>query len=161
MKTDFNTKYNITDKNTARIFSFFVIETPVSNVSYRAITFKERNIDMKKLTSCIKKEIIGFKDNWKTCKKQEVITISDNYTNMKDKVPIEYAIHTKSRDGKTESLYYAIRCALAHGSFDIFKYRNVKYYYLENRDKNIIKAKIVLKEESLLKLIKLVENRGN
>ena len=54
IKMEFNTRYNIKDKDTSKIFTFFVIETPVSNVSYRSITFKERNINMSKLTHDIK-----------------------------------------------------------------------------------------------------------
>lgn len=162
IKMEFNTRYNIKDKNTAKIFTFFVIETPVSNVSYRSVTFKDRNINMSKLTHDIKNEIEDFKSSWVLCKKYEVVTLHDKINSgCNSDISKEYAIHTKSRDGKTESLYYAIRCALAHGSFDIHKHKGVKYYYLENRDKNIIKAKILIKEESLLKLIELIENRGN
>lgn len=162
IKMEFNTRYNIKDKDTSKIFTFFVIETPVSNVSYRSVTFKERNINMSKLTHDIKNEIEDFKNNWIMCKKHEVVSLHNKMnSNFETNIPEEYAIHTKSRDGKTESLYYAIRCALAHGSFDIHKHKGVRYYYLENRDKNIVKAKIVIKEESLLKLIELVENRGN
>ena len=63
IKMEFNTRYNIKDKNIAKIFTFFVIETPVSNVSYRSVTFKERNINMSKLTHDIKNEIEDFKNN--------------------------------------------------------------------------------------------------
>ena len=62
IKMEFNTRYNIKDKNIAKIFTFFVIETPVSNVSYRSVTFKERNINMSKLTHDIKNEIEDFKN---------------------------------------------------------------------------------------------------
>lgn len=159
MKTDFKSRFNLRDKNLAKIFTFFVIETPVSNVSFRCVSFKERNISMIRLTGSIKHEITDLKHNWIACKKQEVESKHEQVnSHLKDNSMSEYAVHTKSRDSKTESLYYAIRCAFAHGSFDIVKRRNNKYYYLENRDKGIIKAKILLKEESLLKLIELVEN---
>ena len=61
MKMHFKTKFSMKDKNLAKIFTFFVVETPVSNISYRSVTFKERNINMKRLTHDIKNEIEGFK----------------------------------------------------------------------------------------------------
>lgn len=35
----FNSKFNLTDKNFARIYRFFVIETPVEGISHRGISF--------------------------------------------------------------------------------------------------------------------------
>ena len=54
-------------------------------------------------------------------------------------------------------MFYAIRCAFAHGSFAIHKYKNQTYYVLENKDNGVLKARMVLKEETLIKWIEIVE----
>lgn len=78
----------------------------------------------------------------------------------------EIAVHTindRHCSGKTDSLFYAIRCALAHGSFCIHKYREKnknreKYYLLENNDKGKLKARLIIKEDTLIKWIEIVES---
>lgn len=54
-------------------------------------------------------------------------------------------------------MFYAIRCAFAHGSFAIHKYKKQNYYVLENKDNGALKARMILKEDTLLKWIEIVE----
>lgn len=42
--------------------------------------------------------------------------------------------------------------------FDIHKYKKQTYYILENRDKGKLKARMILKEETLIKWINMVES---
>lgn len=160
-KWNFKKDYSFKDKNFSRIYRFYVIETPVSGTSYRGKTFKERKCNMKKLNSLMKKETIFLKENWhvlaikeieKFCKEIGLLDVV--------KYDSEIVIHSKNDKlctGNTDSLYYAIRCSFAHGSFDIRKYNSEKYYILENKDGGKIKARLILKETTLLKWIDLVE----
>lgn len=69
-------------------------------------------------------------------------------------------IHTENHKlctSKTDSLFYAIRCAFAYGSFAIHEYKNHTYYVLENNDSGTLKARMVLKEDTLIKWIELIE----
>lgn len=63
---------------------------------------------------------------------------------------------------KLKGLFYCIRCAFAHGDFNIRKYGNKRFYQLQNTvtDKGIekIKGRILLEEEMLLKMIQIIEN---
>lgn len=69
----------------------------------------------------------------------------------------ELAIHIKNKDSKSESLFYAIRCAFAHGLFNINSKNGEHYYILENRDREKLKARLILREETLLQWIKVVD----
>ena len=61
-------------------------------------------------------------------------------------------------DEKTviQSLFSAIRNALAHGSFNVKIYKGVRVYFLSNYNK-YLKAEIVLQENTLLKWIDIVK----
>ena len=56
---------------------------------------------------------------------------------------------------ETEAIYYYIRNALAHGSFEFVSQRNdvEAYYLLESKQKNTVKAQMRLKESTMLKLV--------
>lgn len=73
-------------------------------------------------------------------------------------MPTEIAIHTARNNSNTVGLFYAIRCALAHGAFSIHTCAGEKYYFLENKDKEVFKGRIVIKEESLISIIDTVES---
>jgi hypothetical protein len=168
IKWEFNTKYNFTDKKFNSIFDFFVIKCPVENVSERGITFKDRNIDLKKLNSKIKKINNNFAKNWEVMETGKVdvqLFLEEKQLFKSVDKPYEFAYHTKTEKRyKTESLFYSIRCALAHGSFATHKYNGEKYYFFENKyksknkdkDKDKLKARICLKETTLLKIIDIV-----
>lgn len=103
-----------------------------------------------------------MKDNWleTTIKEIEQICVEHG---MDDKVDFstELAIHTISNkhcSGKSDSLFYAIRCAFAHGSFDIHTFENDTCYILDNRDSGVLKTQMILKESTLLKWIEVVES---
>jgi len=154
----FNSKYSFNDQKFAEIFDFYVLRTPISNISKRGISFKERSIDVGVLVRILKKESICLQKNWHQVKAQELERICYENNILENVKEIkEIAIHTASRENKTASLFYAIRCAFAHGSFSIHTYNKEKYYFLENRDKNKLKARMILKEDTLLAWDNLVE----
>lgn len=158
----FDSKYSFSDKNFSRIYSFFVIETPVENVSKRGITFGQRKIDMKKLNNKIKKISNDLNKKWILLNKGKNIFDELNRLNNLDGLDLskEFAIHSNNKKTKTKSFFYTIRCAFAHGAFGICKHKKDKYYLLENVHNNKLKGRILIKEKTLLEIIEYCENIG-
>ena len=161
IKWIFDGNYSFKDEEFARIYRFYVIETPVSGVSARAKSFKFRQINMNSLNASLRRETPFLKDKWFVKSAKEVEgSCKDNGIDENVRFANEIVIHTENRKlctGKTDSMFYAIRCAFAHGSFAIHKYKNQTYYVLENKDSGVLKARMVLKEETLIKWIEIVE----
>lgn len=122
---------------------------------------------MISLNAAMKRATPFLKDYWFDMKKRDIPQCcKENRIYEKASLSQEIAIHTvndKHCSGKTDSLFYAIRCAFAHGSFAIHYYKrknfeSEKYYLLENCDNNDLKARMILREESLLRWIDAVES---
>lgn len=160
IKWNFNGKYSFFDKNFTRIYRFFVIETPVEGISQRGISFKQRKWNLNSLNAALKRTTEFLKNGWFVCTAKEAekqIHVHGIYDNVK--MPMEIAVHTTRNDSNTVGLFYAIRCALAHGAFSIHNCNGEKYYFLENRDIKVIKGRIVIKESSLISIIDTVESK--
>ena len=161
VKWKFDGNYSFKDERFARIYRFYVIETPVSGVSARAKTFKYRQINMNSLNAALRRESPFLKSNWivkpirdieEVCREKRI----DKTVRFADEIVI-HTENSKLCTGKTDSMFYAIRCALAHGSFSVHEYKSHKYYILENKDNGELKARMVLKEDTLIKWIDLIE----
>ena len=161
VKWKFDGNYSFKDERFARIYRFYVIETPVSGVSARAKTFKYRQINMSSLNAALRRESPFLKSNWivkpirdieEVCREKRI----DKTVRFADEIVI-HTENSKLCTGKTDSMFYAIRCAFAHGSFSVHEYKSHKYYILENKDNGVIKARMVLKEDTLIKWIDLIE----
>lgn len=157
IKWDFKSSYSFSNKNFSKIYDFFVIKSPIDGVSVRGISFKNRNINLIELCAYIKRESKSLKEKWEMVTKKQIVDKLNEYNiysgieNMD-----EIAIHTKNTKynlEKTESFFYCIRCSFAHGSFSIHRYKKEKYYILENKDYNEIKGRIIIKENTLLKIV--------
>lgn len=78
---------------------------------------------------------------------------------------IELAICSKVEDSIYMTIFYHIRCALAHGRFMITRRNGENFFAFENgvtKDKRFyVKAWIVLKEATLLEWIKIIERGPN
>lgn len=139
-----------------KVIEFYLFMTPVDKTSVRGKTFKQLGWNKKKLTPLLKKEIGFLSSNW------IVTTVKDIEMRIKNKGQFynvkfeEMAIHTNNKNSNIDSFFYAIRCAIAHGSFSIRKHDNIIYYILENKDKGKIKSRMVIKEETLLDIINIV-----
>lgn len=156
----FDSSYSFANKNFAKIFSFFVIETPVENISRRGISFEERNLDLKKLINKIKNISNDLKKNWFISKASEIESKLNEF-GILDYLQFskEIAIYVDSKSSKVKSFFYIIRCAFAHGSFNICKYNKENYYLFENKYKNRIKGRIIIKESTLLKIVDYCNNK--
>lgn len=155
-------KININYENEFnKIIRFFVIETPLKKVSSRGISLKERKISsFNEINRKIKEISNPFYSLWEMLEENESIDeklAMNEISNHMDH-PLEYAFHKKQKNMlKTESLFYCIRCALAHGSFCIHIFDNEKYYYFENihedRNKVFLNGRMIIKENTLLSII--------
>ncbi len=162
------------DKNFCEIFYNLVIKCPSvevkrenkitvrKKVSKRGKSFYEKGITKKLLFTlnfAIKRI---FKSN------QTYIKIDNAEKNVNDERQrliktsnlsdpyFEFIIfkpHSNMSD--TDTIYYYIRNAIAHGSFSIIvENNNRKIYLLHNENKGVVKAAMRLRESTLLKLIK-------
>lgn len=157
IKWEFKNKYSFSNKNFSKIYDFFVIKSPISGVSVRGISFKDRNINLINLCAYIKRESVSLKNKWEIVTKKQMIEKLKEYDIYSDiKELEEIAIHTKNSKynlEKTESFFYCIRCSFAHGAFSVHTFNKNKYYILENKDNGENKGRIVIKESTLLKII--------
>lgn len=156
----------IYDKNLIDIFDFYVIKTPVQNVSFRGISFKDRGIKKSDIVlNKIKNISPTLYSNFYWLEKtnddiEEMCRMNGIFDHLDS--PNEYVVYRKNNNlGKTESFFYCIRCALAHGSFCIHEFNEEKYYFLENLFKEkgkknmTLNARMVIKESTLLRIIDL------
>ncbi len=160
VKWNFVSKYSFSDCEFAKIYKFYVIETPVKGVSNRGRSFIDRKINMTELNNRLKKETPFLKDMWKVVAQKDIEKVCEQFGILGETTcENEIVIHTKNEkhcSGNTDSLFYAIRCAFAHGAYNIHKYKNKVYYALENKDGNTLKGRMIISEVTLLKWIRLV-----
>ena len=73
-------------------------------------------------------------------------------------------VHKKYNLNQIESIFYHIRNSFAHGRFQIYSYKDELYYVFESGiikksiDKIELKARMVIKEKTLLKWIEILNN---
>lgn len=63
--------------------------------------------------------------------------------------------HKRTDMPDTEAIFYYIRNAFAHGSFEVKSNGKIKIYLLESRKNDIIKAQMRLREKTLLEYAKI------
>lgn len=158
-----NNNYSFDDRNFCKIFDFFVLKTLVENVSYKGVSFKKRNFkDAKEVLNGMKRlfpdlflcfEYINKNDD--IIEKLKMNGIFENI-----KLPSEFSIfRLHGQLNVTNSFFYYIRCAFAHGSFCIHEFNNIKYYYFENMHREkwkhnpTLNARMIIKENTLLGII--------
>ena len=150
----------LTSRKFHRILDFYLFHCPVDGTSARATTFEQQGWKGT-LFSTLKREMLArasasLKSNYYPCTKAEleekyVVVESLNSTD-------EYCVFLKHDSNRVmESLYSAIRNALAHGSFLMKKRRGTNMYFFANYD-GYLKAVIQLKEETLLNWISLFQS---
>ena len=156
--------------NFLKIIDFYLFKCPVQfhtdiKVSARGETFESRGITEWRLTSLLREVKSTFaKETFIAVKSSSPISVEQYIDSMQQKTSfndahfefVVFNVDTKLK--QTKSLFYAIRNAFAHGSFSVCNIGNSKkVYYLENKKKGLIKARMRLKEETLINWINLVE----
>ena len=162
IRWNFDSRYSFSNDNFAKIYRFFVIETPVEGVSQRGKSFEQRGWNLKSLNAAIKRSTSFLKSEWYVCTVKEIENKMREYGIFNSvKLPREFAIHTAHNNSNTEGLFYAIRCAFAHGAFSLHTCSGERYYFFENKDRDKYKGRIVIKESSLISIIDTVESEIN
>ena len=153
----FKNKLNI-DERMKKIIQFYLFNTPVEGISARGSTFKELGWNKKRLTPLLKKEIDFLSSNWKITTVKEIKAKLKTLGQLEKVKFEEMAIHINNKNSNIDSFFYAVRCAIAHGSFSVRKHKGQAFYVLENKDKGKLKARIVIKESTLIYIMKIVSN---
>lgn len=129
---------------------------PVSN---RNNSFRERKIEktlLATLLSCIK---ALFDDNSFRIIKKNAICVSelvnDIQRSSKDAYKELFVCMENTNMSDAETVFYYIRNAFAHGSFEVVCEKGKRIYILESKKEEMIKARMRLTEETLLEICKL------
>jgi len=166
-------KYSRTvDDKTRSLLIEFILNCPSSikkgnkcyPVSARKCSFKQRGIHdslLRTILAQIKKELPNRKCYVKVRSGESVenaIKQINNECNLSD-TEHEYIILTEHHAmSEAESVYYYIRNAFAHGSFNVgISKDNSRIYSLESRKENVIKSRMLLKETTLEAYITLMK----
>lgn len=153
-------KINLKNKNFQNILNFYLFHCPTPGKSVRAKTFEQLGWKGSHQFAQLRRSLLkvatkNLKNNYHPCKKDELGVEYKKVSNTAP--PEEYCIFLKhDKDTVMQSLFSAIRNALAHGSFNIKSCKKVRVYSFVNFDE-YKKAEIVLNENTLLEWIKIVE----
>lgn len=156
----FNEDIKLTSPNFQKILMFYLFGCPVEGTSVRADTFAERGwrsdcyATLK--SHMLQRATPDLKKRYYPCKKDD---LEKNFSRMEGLPETEeFCVFLKRDENKVmDSLYGAIRNALAHGSFTRKKVKNKIVYFFANYD-GYLKAQIRLRESTLLEWIKLVNS---
>ena len=165
----FESKNVYSNKNFQRILDFYLFNCPVENTSVRSKTFNEYGWETKHF-SVLSKKLRNASDSKIRFHRVPVNSIYDALlsTNQLTKINFdEETVIYHDSSNSMDTLFSAIRNAFAHGSYQLKTYNKTRYYCFENRqtgNKNYfdkeIRARIVLKESTLLNWIQIIES-GN
>lgn len=157
----FDTPKNISDKKLQQIINFYLLNCPVPGKSVRGKKFSDYGFSKSPPFSKLKAAMLAsasasLSKNYYPCRKEELEGKFDLVENVAP--PDEYCVFLKRDESRVmDSLFSAIRNAFAHGSYNVKLYGDVRIYFLNNYYK-YEKARIVLREKTLLAWIKLVES---
>ena len=144
------------DRNVQKVLQFYLFESPVPGTSRAGKCFSE----------------LGWKGSYFSTLKAQLLHLADDsfayIPCIKDELPEalaarppakaqqEYTVFLKHDERRViESLFRAIRNSIAHGSFSRYTRNKCVYYYFENED-GYVKARINVKEKTLLEWAKAV-----
>lgn len=156
----FDKEIKLSNKNLQKILDFYLFSCPTPETSRRTKTFEQLGWKGTKQFAQLKSCLISaasnsLQANYYPCKKDE---LEEKFAVVSNVHPVdEYCVFLKN-DEKTvlQSLFSAIRNALAHGSFSVQTYKKVRVYFFANYH-NYLKAEIVLQEKTLLEWINILQ----
>ena len=157
------------DNNFQKIFEFYILNVPNSNVSNKSIDITkiwgEKVWKNMKLRAELMK-VGDFKENINYFKAQRLNEMNNIAAKAHlDKIPalkkLKNNIIFYNQKNEFISIFFYIICAFAHGRFTIKEVNNEKFYILETGNKGkkqeiIVKARMIIKEETLLKWIDII-----
>lgn len=164
-----HTKLPYSNKNFLRILDFYLFHCPVTTkstikkeavykkVSQRAITFEEKGWVGGRLTA-LHNEMLKHIEHKDVNSAEEVASAWEELerTSTNRDFYCDRVVYCNTI-GKTKSLYYTIRNAFAHGSFEILNVKGKYIYFFETEKNGEMRSKIRLKEKTLLSWLTLFE----
>ena len=159
-KGKFDASIPLASRNFQKILSFYLFGCPVEGTSVRADTFAQRgwkgNLFSTLKSNMLKCATPALKTRYCPCLKDELEEAFFRMEALDESE--EYCVFLKRDHAKVmESLFSAIRNALAHGSFTRKKRNKTYIYFFANYD-GYLKAEIRLQEDTLLNWIKIVNS---
>lgn len=165
-----SSKIPYNDKNFQKIIDFYLFRCPVAtdgkkdkkpikkNVSKRAVTFEDKHWKGNQLTALLRimKKDIVFEEVSSSDKVKSSSEKIEQESNQSD--PYFEMVVYYPTIGNTKSVFYSIRNAFAHGSFSVVNTQKNTVYCLETEKDGKLRARIRLKEKTLLHWIELFEN---
>lgn len=163
----------IFDENTSKIFNFYVICSPCENTSSSGVSLEERGwkkeslygyeqlkkylYDSARLENGVNYSVARKKENMSD--RQKAIGLDNRF--YKEIVCNKILFYNSSSRKDLLQLLYYIRCSMAHGCFEIVYSGTGRYYIMESikkeREKNIVKAQMVISEDTLLEWIDIIK----
>lgn len=144
------------DRSVQKILQFYLFESPVPGTSRAGKCFSELGW-RGSYFSTLKAQLLRLADDsfaYIPCKKDELPEALATMPPAKARQ--EYAVFLKHDERRViESLFRAIRNSIAHGSFSRYTLNKCTYYFFENED-GYVKARINVKEQTLLEWAKAV-----
>ena len=168
-KTVYSKTYNdslkLTNRNFQAILDFYLFQCPTPGKSKRARVFSKLGWSGQKQFSQLKKKLLAsatssLNNNYHPCKRDD---LPAGFEKVEKVHPVdEYCVFLKTDEKSVmQSLFSAIRNALAHGSFSVQQFKSdgktYRIYFFSNF-KDYLKAEIVLQEETLLNWIEIVKS---
>lgn len=153
-----------------RIMDFYVTFCicPEYATQGRTLSFYKWKEKPWKTYSYLKRKL-DYKDNVAICKTRKAVPwkeLKSNFSEVSDSQMAwyesleEFAFFTNVETSEFMSLFYHIRCALAHGRFAIMTRGNNRYYVMENGVPRgnlfYVKARCCIKETTLLHWIEVI-----
>lgn len=156
------------DRNFQKILTFYLFECPVTigkaGVSVRGISLERcgwRGRTLTSLLSRMKQTASGHlsylavpasADVGEAVRNEEAAsTLSDPHFEL-------IAFREDTRLGKTKTILYMIRNALAHGSFHVARTDRGSVYWFDSSKGGHVRARIRLREETLLAWMELIRS---
>ena len=132
-------------------------------VSARESSFKKHGITGNALLTVLAqiRRPLARMNTYKVLKSSE--SVAENVeriiqsTSLSDSMFEMMVYHTRSDMPDAEAIYYYIRNAFAHGSFEVCDWNNDRFYFLESNKDGTIKTQMRLREKTLLGYAKLAQ----
>ena len=171
-----NKHKEIFDAGFQRVLLFYLFSTPCDGVSSSGIDLKNygwgknvwKNPLLKETLRTVAKLHNG--KNYIKCKKLEDMTSCFTKADLDDgfhakKAEERIAFYHDGKRNEFITILYYIRCALAHGRFEIYKTENGNIYVMEaikhTRGGYSSRARMVLKESTLIEWIEIFEGSSS
>ena len=147
------------DENFQKIVQFYLFESPIEGASHRGRTFKDMGWSGSSRFKMLErwlKSTSGMSDSqWNILDSPSDV----RKRSRKDVAPNIQYIYSDQSKGRVQTFIYSIRNAFAHGSFDVLKNNDERYYFFENEYRGNLRSRMLLSETTLMEWIKIIKTK--